>query len=47
MTFEVTAEQEPRSLLYLFRPAAGGARSSSSEVFHQCGGDFVSQGKIE
>lgn len=47
LTFDVTAGPDTASILYLFRPPAGGERASSTEVFHQCDGKYVSQGKIE
>lgn len=47
LTFELTAEDEPKKVLYLFQPAEPGGTKTSSEVFMECGGKFVSQGKVE
>ncbi len=46
-TLEVTAEAEPKTVLYFFRPGKDGDRRSSTTVFSACGGNFVNQGKIE
>jgi hypothetical protein len=46
-TFEVTADSEPKTILYLFRPGKTGDRRSATEVFSACGGNFVAQGKVE
>jgi hypothetical protein len=46
LTFETTAGKEPDTITYLFR-APGTDRRSTTEVFFECGGKFVSQGKIE
>ncbi len=47
LTFELTAEGEAKKVLYLFQPAEPGRTKTSSEVFMECGGKFVSQGKVE
>ncbi len=46
-TFEVNAESDPNTILYLFRPGSTGDRTSSTTVFSACGGEFVLQGKVE
>jgi len=45
--FELTADREPAKILYVFQPSAPGATKTSTEVFTECGGTFVSQGKVE
>jgi hypothetical protein len=47
LTFELTAESEPKKVLYLFQPAEAGGTRTSTEVFMECDGKFVSQGKVE
>ncbi len=46
LTFDLTADQEPGSILYLYR-AGQDAAPASGEVFYDCRGSYVSQGKIE
>jgi hypothetical protein len=47
LVFELTVEREAKKVLYLFQPAETGGAKTSTEVFTECGGKFVSQGKIE
>ncbi len=46
-TFELTAESEPKTIQYFFRPGSTGDRRSSTAVASACGGNFVIQGKVE
>jgi len=47
LTFELTAEREVKKVLYLFQPADPDMTKTSTEVFTECGGKFMSQGKSE
>lgn len=47
MTYEITADSAPQSILTLFEPADQGQRNTTTEVFFECDGTFVSQGKVE
>jgi hypothetical protein len=47
LTFELITEREAKKVLYLFQPAEPGGTKTSTEVFMECGGTFVSQGKVE
>jgi hypothetical protein len=47
VSFELTAGDEPRKVLYLFRPAASAWTTVPTELFTECEGRFVSQGKVE
>jgi hypothetical protein len=47
LTFDLTAGREEKQILYLFQPSEAGGTKTSSEVFIECGGKFVSQGKAE
>jgi len=47
LVFELTAEREAAKVLYLFQQAGSGAAKTSTEVFTQCEGKSVSQGKTE
>jgi hypothetical protein len=47
LTFELIAEREAKKVLYLFQSAEPGGTKTSTEVFMECGGAFVSQGKVE
>lgn len=44
--FEVEAGPEPQKVLFLRTPAAA-AEKPVIEVFYECGGNYVSQGKVE
>lgn len=46
LSFELTAEVEPRTITYLVR-ATGASPRTTSEVFFFCDGKFASQGKVE
>lgn len=46
LTFEITADQEPKMIFYLFR-APGTDHRTATEVFSECSGNMVSQGKVE
>ena len=45
--YELIADKEPQRLLYVYQPPAGSKTPAFSEVFFECNGNFVSQGKIE
>jgi hypothetical protein len=47
LTFELTAKPEPQTIVRLFQPANPGAAATAFEVFSECDGRFVSQGKVE
>ena len=47
LTFDLTAGPEPQKIIYLFQPARPAAAATSSEVFSECKGRLVSQGKVE
>jgi hypothetical protein len=47
ITWQVTADKEPRRLLYLYQPAPGEKRGPSAEVFHECGSTYLTQGRLE
>jgi hypothetical protein len=47
LTFELVAQQQPATLQYLFRPAAGGTRKTVSTVSSVCEGKLMLQGKVE
>jgi hypothetical protein len=46
LTFEITADQAPKMIFYLFR-APGTDHRTATEVFSECSGNMVSQGKVE
>ncbi len=47
LTFELIAGPEPQRIIYLFQPANPAAVKTAAEVFSECDGKFVSQGKAE
>jgi hypothetical protein len=47
ITFEVKADKEPRTLMYLYRPSLENSSSPAAEIYYQCGDTFMSQGKME
>ncbi|MEK6744146.1 MAG: CARDB domain-containing protein [Nitrospirota bacterium] len=47
LTFELTAGPEPQRIVCLFQPADPAAVKTASEVFSECDGKLVSQGKVE
>ena len=47
LTFELTAEPEPQRIVWLFLPANQAAATTDSEVFSECNGKLVNQGKVE
>jgi hypothetical protein len=47
ITWQLTADREPRKLLYLYQPNATEQSGRSAEVFYECGGKYVSQGRME
>jgi len=47
ITYEFTADKEPKKLLYLYQAAGQDKTGTATEVFYDCGGVFLSQGKVE
>jgi len=47
ITYELTADREPKKLQYVYRPAGQEKARTSTEVFYDCDGAFESQGKLE
>ena len=47
LTFELTAEPEAQRIICLFQPADPAAVKTAGEVFSECDGKLVSQGKTE
>jgi hypothetical protein len=47
LTLELTVDQEQQSLQYLFAPNSSGKNQTTTEVFYECNGKFMSQGKME
>jgi len=47
LTLELTVDQEQQALQYLFAPNGSGKNQTTTEVFYECNGKFVSQGKME
>jgi hypothetical protein len=47
LTLELTVDQEQQYLQYLFAPNSSGKDRPTTEVFYECNGKFVSQGKLE
>jgi hypothetical protein len=47
VTYELTADRDVQKFLYIYQPPEQGDKSTATEVFYECGGKFVSQGKIE
>ena len=46
ISYEVTADKEPRKLLYLYEQSLTGAATPYADVSYECKGIFTSQGKI-
>ena len=46
-TFEMTADSDPKTVFYFFRPGKDGDRRSFTTVSTACGGEFKTQGKVE
>ena len=47
LLYDLIADKEPQRLLYVYQPPAGSKTPTFSEVFFECNGNLVSQGKIE
>jgi hypothetical protein len=47
ITWQLTADREPRKLLYLYQPGTGGGQGRSAEVFYECGSKYLPQGRVE
>ena len=47
LTLELNVDQEQQSLQYLIAPGGSGKDQPTTEVFYECKGTFVSQGKME
>ena len=47
VTYELTADQAAQKLLFLYQLPAGGGKQPVVELFYECGGNFMGQGKIE
>jgi hypothetical protein len=47
LVLETTVDQEHQSLQYLFAPNGSGKNQPTTEVFYECNGKFMSQGKME
>ncbi len=47
ITFELTADREPVRIMTLYEPVGRGEAKTTIEVFSECEGRFVSQGKTE
>ena len=47
LTLELTVDREQQALQYLFAPNGSGKNQPTTEVFYECNGKFVSQGKLE
>jgi hypothetical protein len=47
VTYELTADQDAQKLLFLYQAPAGGGKQPVVEVFYECGGNFLVQGKVE
>jgi hypothetical protein len=47
ITYELTANKDPQKFLYIYQPPEQGEKRTGTEVFYECGGKFVSQGKTE
>lgn len=47
LAFELTADAEPQRIICLFQPADPAMVRTASEVFSECDGKLVSQGKME
>lgn len=47
VTYRVQADRDPKRLLYVYQAPAGERRTGSAEVFFECDGRYISQGKVE
>lgn len=47
ITYEFSVDAEPQKLLYLYLPQGAAKAPSITELYYECGGKMVSQGKIE
>jgi hypothetical protein len=47
ITYELTADTQQKKLLYLQQPPAGSPGKAVTEVFYECRGKLVSQGRVE
>ncbi len=47
IVYDLTVDNVPQKFLFLYRPSAGSKIPALTEVFYECGGKLVSQGKIE
>lgn len=47
ITYELKADREPRKLLYLYQPSVSQKGSPVTEIYYECGGAFMSQGKMD
>lgn len=47
LTYELTADQEPQKILFLYQAPAEGVKQPVIEVFYECGGYYLAQGKVE
>ena len=47
LLLEYTVDKEHQSLQYLFAPSGSGKNKPTTEIFYECNGKFVSQGKME
>lgn len=45
--FDLTADDEPQKLQYWYKPPAGNKTPAFTEIFYECNGKLVRQGKIE
>jgi hypothetical protein len=47
ISWQFSADREPRRLLYLYKPNANEQGRRSAEVLYECGGKYVTQGRME
>ncbi len=47
ISYELTADKDAQKFLYIYQPPQQGENKTGTEVFYECGGKFVSQGKME
>jgi len=47
ITGELTADRDPQRILYLYQTQAGNKGRPSTDIFYECDGKYVSQGKLE
>jgi len=45
--YDLIADREPQRLLSIYQPPAGTSAPAVAEVFYECGGKLMSQGKVE